>query len=307
MKIECPHCRLAGQVSDASVPAEGRHMECPRCKTSFFVEKIVTASWADTLTDCPQCGYSNFSGERFDICPSCGLVAKDHAAQRSRQGGGRPVAGKAERPAGKPEAAVDSERLRQDLERLQRAEEQKHRLADVDAPVLPPGEPPVPEVLAVPAPVRYLGWAFVGAGLLALAWGFIGFAGYWKLTPAQAVASEYDEPPGRGMLYLTHGLLPTLQMLLGLCAAAAGSQFLKLRPWARKGAEAAVWGGIAYAAGCEVANLVAWVRRSSSSPSFAYYLAGVADALLMTAIWCAPLVVTILYLRGDTISEAFEE
>ena len=102
MKIECPHCRLTGQVSDASVPAEGRHMECPRCKKAFFVEKSVTASWADTLTDCPHCGYSNFSGERFDICPTCGLVAKDYSEQRNQQGGGRPAPRKAERPADLP-------------------------------------------------------------------------------------------------------------------------------------------------------------------------------------------------------------
>src|SRR6266567_4649118 len=215
MKIECPHCRLTGQVSDASVPAEGRHMECPRCKKAFFVEKSVTASWADTLTDCPHCGYSNFSGERFDICPTCGLVA--------------------------------------------------------------------------------------------LVWGIIGFCGYWKLTPAQAVVSEFEEPPGPVALYLTRGLLPTLQVLLGLYAAAAGSQFLQLRPWARKGVEVAAWGGIAFAVGCEVADLTAWIRRSSGSASFSYYLVGVADTLLMAAIWSAPLVVTILYLRGDTIGEAFEE
>ena len=305
MKIECPHCRLTGQVSDASVPAEGRHMECPRCKTAFFVEKSVTAGWAETLTDCPQCGYSNFSGERFDICPTCGLVAKDYSEQRNRQGGGRPAPRKAERPAEKPTEA-SSDRMRQDLERLQRAEEQKQRLSAAGDLVLPADEPPVPESLVVPAPVRYLGWAFVGVGLLALVWGIIEFCGYWKLTPAQAVASEYEEPPGPVALYLTRGLLPTLQVLLGLYAAAAGSQFLKLRSWARRGVEVAAWGGIAYAVGCEVADLIAWIRRSSSSASFTYYLVGFADAILMAAIWSAPLVVTILYLRGDTISEAFE-
>ncbi len=306
MKIECPHCQLTGQVSDASVPAEGRHMECPRCKKAFFVEKSVTASWAETLTDCPHCGYSNFSGERFDICPTCGLVAKDYNEQRNRQGGGRPAPRKAERPADQPAAAA-SDRMRQDLERLQRAEEQKHRLSAASDLVLPPDEPSVPESLVVPAPVRYLGWAFVGVGLLALVWGIIGFCGYWKLTPAQAVASEYEEPPGPVALYLTRGLLPSLLALLGLYAAAAGSQFLQLRAWARKGVEVAAWAGIAFAVGCEVADLTAWIRRSSSSASFTYYLVGFADTILMAAIWSAPLIVTILYLRGDTISEAFEE
>ena len=307
MKIECPHCQLTGQVSDASVPVEGRHMECPRCKKAFFVEKSVTASWADTLTDCPHCGYSNFSGERFDICPTCGLVAKDYSEQRNRKGGGGTASQKAERPADLP-AAADSDRMRQDLERLQRAEEQKHRhSAAGDLVVLPPDERAVPESLVVPAPVRYLGWAFVGVGLLVLVWGVIEFCGYWKLTPAQAVASEYEDPPGPVALYLTRGLLPTLQVLLGLYTAAAGTQFLKLQSWARKGMEVAAWCGIAFAVGWEVADLIAWIRRSSSSASFTYYLVGFADTILMAAIWSAPLAVAILYLRGDTIVEAFEE
>ena len=305
MKIECPHCQLTGQVSDASVPTEGRQMECPRCKASFHVEKSVTASWADTLTDCPKCGYSNFSGERFDICPDCGLVAKDYNAQRARQGAARPAPREAEGPAVRP-AGGDSERMRQDLQRLQRAEEEKHRNYAGDQ-LPPPGEQQVPDAPEVPTPVTYVGWGFVGVGLIVAIWGCIEFSGYWQLAPAKAVASEFDEPPSAAMLYLTRGFLPTVQILLGFYAAVAGSQFLKMRPWARKGAEGAAWSGVAYAALCEVAGLIAWIRRSSSSASFAYYLVGVADTLMMTAIWSAPLVLTILYLRGDTITEAFEE
>jgi predicted Zn finger-like uncharacterized protein len=102
MNVTCPHCQLTGQISDANIPPEGRYLDCPRCKGNFFVRKSAPASQADTVTDCPRCGYSNLSGERFDICPDCGMVARDYSAQRQQQGA---------RPA-----QLDGERMRQDLE-----------------------------------------------------------------------------------------------------------------------------------------------------------------------------------------------
>ncbi|HEY6871184.1 MAG TPA: zinc-ribbon domain-containing protein [Geobacteraceae bacterium] len=306
MKIECPNCKLTGQVSDLSVPAEGRYMDCPRCKNSFFVNKIAPASWADTLTDCPRCGYSTYSGDRFDICPGCGLVAKDHSAQRGEQSAGRTAPQQGGAAAG-GKAEIDVERMRQDLERVQREEEKKRRLHGAGEGVPMPDEQPVPESAAVPPPVRYLGWAFVTAGLLMVVWGGKEFLEYRGLAAAPAAPSEFAEPPGPARLYLGHGLLPTLQVLLGIYTVAAGSQFLKLRPWARKGVEAAAWGGIVHVAGRQLAKLIEWLRISSDSASFLYYFSGIADALLMTAIWSVPLLAAVWYLRGDDIGEAFEE
>ncbi len=56
MKIICPDCGLSGQVSDANIPDEGRNMVCPRCKSMFPVQRTAPANWADSLTDCPECG-----------------------------------------------------------------------------------------------------------------------------------------------------------------------------------------------------------------------------------------------------------
>ncbi len=302
MKIECPNCKLAGQVSDVNIPPEGRSMECPRCKHSFTVSRSAPASWADTLTDCPRCGYSTYSGERFDICPSCGLAAKDRGVRETSRTKGQEAGRPAERPA-----AADSERMRQDLERLVREEENRRRLHAAGEAAPLPDEQPVPESVAVPAPVRYLGWGFVTLGILLVAWGVKDFADYRTLAGAPAGATGLAEPPGPVRLYLGHGLLPTLQFLLGVYAVVAGSQFLKMRPWSRRGVEAAAWSGIAYAAVRELAKLVEWVRISSDSASFLYYFAGIADALLMTAIWTLPLLAAIWYLRGDAIAEAFEE
>ena len=300
MKIECPNCKLSGQVSDVNIPPEGRAMECPRCKQSFTVKRSAPANWAETLTDCPRCGYSTYSGERFDICPSCGLAARDRGARET----GRTKGLEAGRPTERP--AADGERMRQDLERLVREEENRRRqYAGEAAP--PPDEQTVPESVVAPAPVRYLGWGFVALGILLAAWGVKDFSDYRALAGAPAASSGLAEPSGPVRLYLGHGLLPTLQVLLGVYAVAAGSQFLKMRQWSRRGVEAAAWSGIAYAAVRELAKLVEWLRISSDSASFLYYFAGIADALLMTAIWTLPLLAAIWYLRGDAIGEAFEE
>ena len=86
MKIECPECKLTGNVDDSMVPATGIAMNCPRCKTSFYVKKETTANWKDTATECPICRFSTFSEERFDICPTCGLVIKDYNEKKGNGG-----------------------------------------------------------------------------------------------------------------------------------------------------------------------------------------------------------------------------
>jgi predicted Zn finger-like uncharacterized protein len=305
MKVECPNCGLTGQVSDVNIPPEGRNMECPRCKAMFFVEKSAPNNWADTLTDCPRCGYATYSGDRFDICPGCGLVVRDYNAQRKERGAVRTAPKQASPSAG--QAALDGERIRQDLERLRQEEEKKQRMHAAGEAVPLPDEQPVPESVHVPAPVRYLGWAFVSVGFLMAVWGGKEFNDYLTLPPPPAASPDFVEPPGAVRLFVEHGFLPTLRMLLGGYTVVAGSQFLKLRSWARKGTEAAVWGGVVYVFGWQLIKLVEWLRISSDSASFLYYFAGIADALLMTVVWSVPLLAAVWYIRGDDIGEAFEE
>jgi predicted Zn finger-like uncharacterized protein len=80
MKIECPGCKLSGNIDDSTVPATGLAMTCPRCKKPFTVEKpVVAAGEAVAMLDsCPKCQYSTFSEEKFAICPKCGLVVADY-------------------------------------------------------------------------------------------------------------------------------------------------------------------------------------------------------------------------------------
>lgn len=298
MKIECPNCKLTGQVSDINIPPEGRTMDCPRCKTSFFVKKTLTANWADTVTDCPECGFSTFSAERFDICPQCGLVVKNYHQKQ------KPAARKVTVPADEP-AVIDREQMRLELERLDREEKKKRQqyAAGETEPIQE--EEQVPPAPVAPAPIQCLGWGAVLVGVVVLVCGVKGLYDYGQLHPAEAVFPEVEDPPGPFGLYLTHGLIPTLQALFGIYAAIAGSWFLKMRPGAGKGLEAAAWSGIAVAVASELVNLIASIRRASSSPSFLYYLVEFAGFMLMTALWTVPLLAAVWYMRRDVVTDAF--
>jgi hypothetical protein len=303
MKIECPNCKLTGQTSDLNIPPEGRYMDCPRCKTNFFVQKEKTANWAETMTDCPECGYSSYSAERFDICPQCGLVAKDYHEKQAHQ---PTPARKMDVPAEEP-VSIDTERMRQELERLEREEMKKRqqRMESTAAPLL--REEPLTEAKAVPAQVRFFGWGVVLLALVILAYGFWGLYGYVKITPAEAVTSQFEDPPTPFSLYLTHGLAPILMVMLGFYSLVAGSQFLRLHSWARKGVEAAAWLGVTFIVGRELASLVVSVRRASSDAAMTYYLVEIAGFVLMTTLWAAPLIAAIWYVRKDVFKEEFGE
>ena len=93
MKIECPGCKLTGNINDATVPATGLAMTCPRCKQKFIAEKSVPQAGAAVamLDTCPSCQYATFSDEKFAVCPRCGLVVAEYqkkllAARKSEPG-----------------------------------------------------------------------------------------------------------------------------------------------------------------------------------------------------------------------------
>lgn len=39
MRVQCPKCSAGGNIPDEKIPASGRKIVCPKCKTSFFVAK----------------------------------------------------------------------------------------------------------------------------------------------------------------------------------------------------------------------------------------------------------------------------
>jgi predicted Zn finger-like uncharacterized protein len=302
MKIECPHCKLTGQVSDANIPPEGRGMDCPRCKTNFFIQKSVTANWADTSTDCPRCGFSTFSAERFDICPQCGLVVKDH----KEKGGQQPAAGKADIPGAGP-APVDREQMLQELERLEREEQRRNRQRQESVGIIQPPREGVPDAVETPAAVRYLGGAFILLALVLMTYGGMGFYEYMNMTPAQAITTGFEDPPTSFGLYLGHGLMPALMVIVGICFLVAGALFLQMHCRARKAMEAASWLGIAFVAGREMTSMIAAFRRASSDATIPYYLVEFAGFVLMTACWSVPLIAAIWFLRRDLFQDIFGE
>jgi Domain of unknown function (DUF4388) len=166
-------------------------------------------------------------------------------------------------------------------------------------------EEPVPPAPVVADPIPYVGWGAVLVGLVLLAGSVTGLYDYGQLRPAKLPLPELERPPGPLSLYLAHGLLPTLQALLGIYTAIAGSRFLKLRAGAGKWLEGAAWGGIAFAAASELGNMIASIRRASSSPSFWYYLVEFIGFILMTAFWTAPLLAAVWFLRRYVSTGAF--
>ena len=44
MRVQCPQCGSGGNVPDDKIPAEGRNIVCPKCKTTFLVKKPAVAA-----------------------------------------------------------------------------------------------------------------------------------------------------------------------------------------------------------------------------------------------------------------------
>jgi hypothetical protein len=191
--------------------------------------------------------------------------------------------------------ARDNGPVRVGLETPVRDTKKRHRrkAAGMTKPQVEKSTPPA---WVVPIPLQDLGRVSLLIGTVVLAFGVRGLSLYEEIDPAADALARIVEPPGPFKLYLTHGLLPTLQALIGAYTAMVGSQLLKLRPWAIKGLETAAWGGILVAILSELAELIAAVSRAVS-PSFSYYLAYFIGFILWTALWAVPLSAVVWYLR----------
>ena len=297
MKIECPKCKLAGEIPDDTVPSEGKNIDCPRCKTAFLIGGPSPLSWADLFTDCPNCGYTDFNGKRFEKCPTCGLQARGYV---------KPKKNIPKTDFHGPEMAATENDA--GLERLTGKSSGTYGEV-LNKDVIVPGTSPrsaAPLDFDMPLLLKCLGWFFMCGGLAMVVWGIVGFYEYGEFR-SRSIASTPGDHPGlfKGFLFL--GFFPTFRILLGVFAFGAGSEFMKMRPWTRKGLEIAAWGGIGYVVLNEVAKMLGWFSRSSGSASFFYVFAGMVDALLMIPLWSAPLLMIIWYLHGDTIAGIFKE
>jgi predicted Zn finger-like uncharacterized protein len=311
MKIECPSCKLSGNINDANVPATGLAMICPRCKAHFTAERPVAGAGGDAMVDtCPACQYATFSEEKFSTCPKCGLVVADHLrkqlaardAQKNRlqnQHAARPPQEEA-----LPLPQLSPEQRKKEEEALR-----KYGL-DKTSGGAEPAEPEAPRLQdSMPLPIIIVGWVTVIATIFLIIYGISGimeFAG--KLKDAEEALKTGEAALSSGGLFLNFALFPIVLIIYSLAMLFCAGQFLLLRHWALTALETGAWIGIGLAAVMELADIVAWCRRASDNASFGYYATGILGGLLMAALWIVPLLLLAEYLKSeqfDRVSKLF--
>jgi predicted Zn finger-like uncharacterized protein len=314
MKIECPNCKLSGNIDDATVPATGLSMTCPRCKAHFTAERPVQVSGPSgaMLDNCPSCGYATFSEEKFAVCPKCGLVIADYhqkllAARQAEKTRARTPA-----PSERNQQAQPLPPLRL-TEEQRRKEEEARKKHGLDKE---PGVIELPEPVKVrrggdtPLPVQIIGWVTVIVTLALVIYGISGILEYLaKLKEAKAALLAGDEAYSKGDLYLKYAIFPVLTIIYALVMLVFGSQFLSMRLWSVKALKSGALFGIVLFASMELTDMVAWCRRASDNASFGYYATGLGGGLLMAALWILPLIALSEYLRSpqfEKLSDRFD-
>ncbi len=310
MKIQCPKCQLSGQISDANVPAEGMNMDCPRCKTSFYVKKETTANWKDTATECPVCRFSTFSEERFDICPTCGLVIKDYNEKKGKGGvaPAKPAPVKTSRQGDKLDPAEVSRRAADDLRRLEEKDATRsYGGPDPGASLLAEQEAEIPRGPVIPLPVLLIGSAFILLALIVIVYSGSEIKSYYaKLAEVgndELLAADF------AALHSVWGevVLPAIRILLSVVTMVVAACFLRRLPKSRRWLEICVWGGLACVILGQIVSLSNWVLRSSSDATIGYYSIGVMNMLVMLVLCGAPFLAAIWFLRGELAGDLFED
>ena len=275
MKIECPSCHLVGKINELELPPEGRHLDCPRCKNSFHIVRPPDAGGNSRLMNsCPSCHYSTFTDEMFAICPKCGQTADDYEKISQKQ--------------------REREQLLHDQELLTRS----FRNPDL---VKAPTEETVPERARVAQPVAVTGWLSIAVGGILFSFGIFGLVNYYG-KDWQAVLSESSlEPVSKLSIFFSLGFIPWMVTLFSMYLIWAAQLFLRLRGGSHKRLTESAWTGFAVVVMYETVNFINWIMVSSSTPSLSYYVVGVLSSLLMIALFGAPFIVLLWYLRSDVI------
>ncbi len=304
MKIECPSCRLAGNINELELPPEGSLINCPRCKERFHVAKPAPAADSGPLMNtCPVCQYSTFTDEMFSVCPKCGATGTNYRQMLKKNAEKERISLRREetdRSGRIPEPGIAPPAAAEDIPPTR-------SLRNPDLFIPPPleeGKPPKPRI---PEPVRITGGLSAAAGAAFLVFGFVGLVNYYS-TDWQAILSEpLLEPVSKTRVFFSLGFLPWLRTLFGLCLGAMAIQFLMLRKGAQKGLTQCAWGGVAFAVINETAAFVKWACVSSDSPTFTYYAVGAVGSLIMIIPWAAPFLALIWFLQRDYILREFPE
>ena len=294
MKIECPGCKLSGNIDDANVPATGLAMTCPRCKQKFIVEKSVAqASGAVAMLDtCPACQYATFSEEKFSVCPQCGLVVADYQKKLLESRKTAAVSQKPAQPQRKTQAQDDLAVATLSEEDRRRDEEmrRKHGLDKIPGALEVAASTSARQLVETPLPVFIVGW-----GTVALAIAFIVYSGYGiseyleKVKEVKAALDALENAQSPVALFFQFLLFPMLTMLYAPIMLFFAIQFMALKKnypvLLKKGA----WAGIVLFVLMKANDLFFWFFRSSSDVSLSYSAAGLFGDIFMAALLIAPL------------------
>lgn len=285
MRIECPNCKLAGNVEDTRVPLEGTYLDCPRCKTRFMVkheeqpqaravkhEAPVEARPGVAVNTCPACDYSTFSEDTFERCPKCGTIAGEWTEKMQKL---------------KEQRAQEEERRREEKRVLDKYGEAD---PEEDVQAVPAEE--------IPIQVMVLGWIAVGVAAVFLIIGLKGFFTYSAMTPPPPDPYAIEPQITSGQLFLSSGLFPLFQLMFAIYTGVAALQFLRLRQWSRLGLEISGWLALAGVVISHIIELVMWIRQSSSFPFMV-----IAATFFGLVIWSIPPLAAVWFLRGEVVKK----
>lgn len=273
MKIECPTCKLSGEVNEAEIPLDGRYIDCPRCKNGFHVKKPLAKGWnQNMMSSCPACQYSTFTDEMFDVCPKCGLQGKVHNERKLKQ--------------------QEEAQLKKDAERLTRS-------LRPDDFISPPLKEIEPEISSVPPVVRYTAAGVLAVACLVAFSGVTGLIGYNGDTLFEKINETSIEPVSRTKIFLAHGLLPWVLTIYGVMMAFFSGMLLRSGRGALRLLELGAFIGMGIGVAYEVIDFIAVVRRSSASASFEYYLVGFVTSALLLAVWVVLPVALVRWIRSE--------
>lgn len=311
MRIECPGCKLSGNIDDATVPATGLVATCPRCKKQFTVERPVleTGSAAAMLDTCPSCQYATFSDEKFSICPKCGLVVADYqrqllAARQQKNGSpaAPPLSGQTHVQSAPPLPGLSPQQKQKDEEARRR-----HGLDKIPDAVDSEGRPIVRSSAETPLSILIAGWGVIIAAVLITGFGVSGIMEYLaKVKEAKAAIEALEEAQTGSALLLEFLLFPALSILYSIVMLVLGTQFLAMKRWSIAAIQYGAWAGVGLLGLMKVADMVFWFRRASAEASFGYYAMGVLGDVMLMLLYIAPFLVLAEYLKSSLFEKSEE-
>lgn len=308
MRIECPECKLNGNIDDSTVPATGLAMSCPRCKKRFTVERALSQGDAAVamLDACPKCQYATFSEEKFSVCPKCGLVVAEYQKALRTSGTARikrpviPSAGQSVQPDRPPR--LTAEQMRKEEE-----SRKKHGLdmIAVEAELTEAVTSPLRLTADAPLPVLVAGGAVVAVSVIFFIFGVSGMVEYGtKTAEAKAAAESFEAVQSEGAIFMQFLLFPMLSVLLSLLLFVSGGGFLKLKRWSIKVLEMTAWGAIAFIVLMKVNDIVFWFKRASSEASAGYYAMGLLGDLMQMVFYIVPFVVLLEFFKSSLFEKS---